>query len=549
MERKRESPRARARARAARRRDIGLLTRFPPVYTLWRFPPRSYIDLGIGGLSGFIWFLVFLGICSARTKCKGDDICMQCCSLMLLVIVTVFVSFSTAMGVTTADFCYGGPDENLRIVAESMGFSPHNVEALLFYTDCTGLMLSPIANSTQHVRRGLDGLNQTLRGATAAPHNCTGATLATLLKELPVTGATMRAIYPKVECERVQPLYARAVYDSVCGDVVDGLIELIVEVTVASVLLWFALMLFPCVNYQVKGAEADWIPSIEQRRRAALLNGEAPVDIAERPKVATSDFEMGTVTGEMIDYEIEDLKRQNGEVTSLESMRSWFRAKAKPDFEGAAAAADGEGGGVALRYAREAEAAVALTVPVGALVEVSEERPNGAGTACLHVVNWRLADDPLSGERCNAWATKSEFEEAEDPAIAESALTVVGEDGALEPAREETHEEKELRLWTRAKEAESDLHEARRERRQLEDKLKRQQEAIERLGRRLEASQAWSKRGAEANSDGLYGAELDKAKSEGEEKGSNMLVEAMKKRGIDTSKKKKKKKGKDRPES
>ena len=547
--------------------------------------------MGIGGLSGFIWFLVFLGICSARTKCKGDDICMQCCSLMLLVIVTVFVSFSTAMGVTTADFCYGGPDENLRIVAESMGFSPHNVEALLFYTDCTGLMLSPIANSTQHVRRGLDGLNQTLRGATAAPHNCTGATLATLLKELPVTGATMRAIYPKVECERVQPLYARAVYDSVCGDVVDGLIELIVEVTVASVLLWFALMLFPCVNYQVKGAEADWIPSIEQRRRAALLNGEAPVDIAERPKVATSDFEMGTVTGEMIDYEIEDLKRQNGEVTSLESMRSWFRAKAKPDFEmgtvtgemidyeiedlkrqngevtslesmrswfrakakpvleGVAAEPGGEGGGVALRYAREAEAAVALTVPVGALVEVSEERPNGAGTACLHVVNWRLADDPLSGERCNAWATKSEFEEAEDPAIAESALTVVGEDGALEPAREETHEEKELRLWTRAKEAESDLHEARRERRQLEDKLKRQQEAIERLGRRLEASQAWSKRGAEANSDGLYGAELDKAKSEGEEKGSNMLVEAMKKRGIDTSKKKKKKKGKDRPES
>ena len=67
----------------------------------------------------------------------------------------------------------------------------------------------------------------------------------------------------------MQPLYARAVYDSVCGDVVDGLIELIVEVTVASFLLWLALMLPVPSDSKSRGGRGRLDPRDEQRRRAA----------------------------------------------------------------------------------------------------------------------------------------------------------------------------------------------------------------------------------------------------------------------------------------
>ena len=64
---------------SARERLVTSLTAWD-VSALGEMVPRSYIDLGIGDCSGFIWILVFLGSARRDTKCKGDDICMQCCS-------------------------------------------------------------------------------------------------------------------------------------------------------------------------------------------------------------------------------------------------------------------------------------------------------------------------------------------------------------------------------------------------------------------------------------------------------------------------------------
>ena len=45
------------------------------------------------------------------------------------------------------------------------------------------------------------------------------------------------------------------VFQAICGTLIEGLAELLAVVLGASVLLWLALCLFPCVNYQLKGTE------------------------------------------------------------------------------------------------------------------------------------------------------------------------------------------------------------------------------------------------------------------------------------------------------
>lgn len=90
----------------------------------------------------------------------------------------------------------------------------------------------------------------------------------------------MNDIRGLVACKNIHPFYTDAVYDSVCGDLVEGMMTIWVIQVVTTFMLWVAYLMFPVANFQPRSKRVK----IEQVYASELDNLEWELNSIDQDK-------------------------------------------------------------------------------------------------------------------------------------------------------------------------------------------------------------------------------------------------------------------------
>lgn len=192
------------------------------------------------------FFTIFGAVCKSSTLFNLASLL----SVLLFLLIVVLVGIELTLSVMFADFCAYGPNRAIQDKAYSI-MSDEKVEVLTYYMTCSGT--NALATLADAAETAIGTIKATLANYATNGEVCSSASA---LEDMNTTawGASelVANLVEEQKCSELNAVYADLIDESLCGDTLDGLLQLWASHLAAGALLYVTMFFTSHVKQKCK---------------------------------------------------------------------------------------------------------------------------------------------------------------------------------------------------------------------------------------------------------------------------------------------------------